>query len=600
MGWSAERREADPAERGALSHTLPAALRLESPRRFAMGGMAELFVADRPLPEGGRMRLVVKHMLPQYVSDPELVSRFRDEARLGLLLRHANIVRVLEYREIDGQHYMLMEQVEGTNLSRVIRACREQERQVPQEVVAYLMLGIASALAYMADATSHDGSPLGLVHRDISPSNVLVSREGVIKLIDFGVAKASTRETQTKAGVMVGKYAYMSPEQIRGKPVDIRADIFALGAVGYELLTGRRAFLSDTEFETYNLIVEGAYPRIETFRSDVDPILAFAIDRCLAVDLEQRYGHPLRLVEDLRLYLHDAAILPPPILAMQFLDSLDLSGAEATAVAAGERTAPAHRTPGRGGSAVAMIGPEDPTTSERSGPSYPSSPSLAEQGRGAAPPPAPEEVVVTPAPEEAVVTPTPTPVTRPDVPAPAEPRRRARPGRILGLLAALLLTGGVIVGGAWLVSTLRQASDRGDADAGIGAADVAATEPGEQAGAGRPEGAGEPAVDPEVIVIEDAAPVAVEEPASQAEAATSPPAEEVPPRPGSVSVYSIPWGLLTVDGREVGQTPVKDLSLSPGRHTLVVTNPDSGLSATHTVRVVSGRHEDVRLRIEAP
>ena len=336
---------------------LPPQLSVEGPRRFAMGGMAELFAGEKVFPSGGRAGVVVKRMLPQHAKVPELVARFREEARLGMLLRHSNIVRVYEYAEIDGAHYMVMERVDGVDLAAVAMRCRDRGVDLPQPVAAFFLNGIASALAYMADAKTADGRPMGLVHRDISPSNILVSPEGVIKLIDFGVAMASEREFRTQEGFFVGKYAYMSPEQVRSEAVDIRSDLFALGNVGFELLTGKLPFLGGSEFETFNQILELAAPSLSTERADVHPRLAGAVERCLAKSPDDRYPHPLEMVRDLQRFFHEAVEEPPSVLAVSFLEDVDLiSGAER------ERelslSAPGTPMPSSGGGALPPAPPE--------------------------------------------------------------------------------------------------------------------------------------------------------------------------------------------------------------------------------------------------
>jgi len=303
---------------------LPAVLGVANVRRFALGGMAELFAAEKAFPEGGWARVVVKRMLPQHAKVPDLVSRFREEARLGMMLRHSNIVRVFEYAEVDGAHYMVMERIDGVDLAAVVKRCLERNETMPQPVAAFFLNAIASALAYMADARSADGSNMGLVHRDISPSNILVSFEGTIKLIDFGVAKASERQFRTREGFFVGKYAYMSPEQVRSEEVDIRSDLFALGNVGYELLTGRLPFLGASEFDTFNKIVAEEPPPLKELRPDIHPVLAEVIDRALVKPAADRYQHPLDMVKDLQRYFFDAADEPPSVLATSFLEDLDL------------------------------------------------------------------------------------------------------------------------------------------------------------------------------------------------------------------------------------------------------------------------------------
>jgi len=599
---------------------LPPELGVESPRRFALGGMGELFTAEKIFPQGGRTRLVVKHMLPQYTHTEELVSRFRDEARLGLVLRHSNIVRVLEYWEIDGHHYMVMEEIDGFDLAEVIVACRRTKREIPQVVAAYFLHGIASALAYMADATSSDGSNLELVHRDISPSNILVSRDGVIKLIDFGVAKAAEREARTRTGYFVGKYSYMSPEQIHGEAVDIRSDLFALGVVGYQLLAGHSPFQGTSDFETMNLVLTKDPEPLERVRRDVHPMLSLAIGRCMAKELDERYEHPIKLVEDLHRYFYVAVDRPPSLQAREFLGDLGLIthierdevDSDATVPLGKPRSSTVQlkvsSAPSEPTLNPARVTASMPTPESETEPGAPSGPSTGAVDHPApvpepTPEPTPEPATpatpAAPAAPEQPVAPTPRrspdPLDRDSVDEEylEEKRREQRllmwliPGGVAALILALVLT-------AALSGVFKPHGSRGD-DPGQATPAVDAT-PAEQ-----------PAVDATDDATDDATPSAGDiehqrvDDASPAEetttASATPPPPTAPVRQGTLVVRCIPWANIRVDGRELGRTPATK-RLSAGRHKLEASNPDMGWSRTQWVTIEADQTTTINLKSE--
>lgn len=532
--------------------------------------MGELFTADKIFPHGGRTRLVVKHMLPQYLDTEELVSRFRDEARLGLTLRHSNIVRVFEYWEIDHHHYMVMEEIDGFDLAEIITCCQKQKRQIPAPVAGYFMLGIASALAYMADATTPDGKPLGLVHRDISPSNVLVSQQGVIKLIDFGVAKAAERETQTATGVFVGKYAFMSPEQIRGDEVNIRSDLFALGTVGYELLAAKRAFRGASEFETLNMVLSAEPKPLSELRPDLHPLLVEIVERCMNKDAGARYRHPLQLVQDLHRYFHIEAEQPPPMIAIDFLHELGLMG---------QLSSP-------------NLDPDEGDTEPQiARQTVVLNPPRLDSGelRQAPQTPAPIQIPSLPR-EPSGPTLTARPPTSPSFSAdPDDDYPVRRRGRWLLWLLAIGTAGGLIavmlmgLASTWGIQQWLKANKSSTASTPIeGAVD-----------------GGQPDLPP----ITDAAPVddapaVIQEPAATTTPVAAKPAESQPkpthvaPPPltatsktGTIHVMSIPWSNITIDGVALGRAPVRNYTLTAGTHTIKAVREDWNWSEERQIKI---------------
>jgi len=204
--------------------------------RLGAGGMAEVFRATYS-PEGGfEKQVAVKRVLPAYADDEEFLALFRREAELGSLLIHPNIVQVLDLGRHQNTVFLAMEYVQGLPLSQLLK--RMSERRLPPAVVTYIGAEIASALAYMHSRADSNGAPLGLVHRDLNPPNILLSRIGEVKLSDFGIARAASRDSLTRAETVRGKAGYMAPEQVRGETLDRRADLFALGLTLHEALTG--------------------------------------------------------------------------------------------------------------------------------------------------------------------------------------------------------------------------------------------------------------------------------------------------------------------------------------------------------------------------
>src|ERR1700744_1854280 len=232
--------------------TIPAPLRLgpyELLRRIATGGMAEVYLARRGGPHGFKKIVAVKRILPQYARDPDFVAMFVDQARICARLVHPNIVQVFDFGEQDGELYMAMEYVDGTTGARLVRAAASRGDDVPLDAALHITLSVLRALEYAHGARDEYGSPLALVHRDVSPGNVLIDRSGAVKLTDFGIARAAEIERRTDAGQLKGKLGYMSPEQVVGRELDARSDIFTLGIVLAEMLILRPLFSGGKELD---------------------------------------------------------------------------------------------------------------------------------------------------------------------------------------------------------------------------------------------------------------------------------------------------------------------------------------------------------------
>src|SRR5580692_10878711 len=225
--------------------SIPAPLRLgpyELIERVATGGMAEVYLARRAGPHGFQKIVAVKRILPQFSKDADFVAMFVDEARVSARLGHPNIVQVFDFGDHDDELYMAMEYVDGTTGARLIRAAASRGEDLPLDVCLHTALSVLRALDYAHGARDDAGKPLALVHRDVSPGNVLIDRSGAVKLTDFGIARAAEIERRTDAGQLKGKLGYMSPEQVVGRELDARSDIFTVGIVMAELLVLRPLF----------------------------------------------------------------------------------------------------------------------------------------------------------------------------------------------------------------------------------------------------------------------------------------------------------------------------------------------------------------------
>lgn len=257
----------------------------------ARGGTAEIYLARIAGVAGFEKYVVVKLLHDHLADDNEFVHMFLDEARLSAQLDHSNIVQTLELGEEKGRYYIVMEYLAGMSLSLIAR--RVAERIPGGRLPVELVLGIASqacaGLHYAHQKTDAADSPLNIVHRDVSPQNLVVSFEGIVKLVDFGIAKAEMRETQTRSGTIKGKFAYMSPEQCMAGEVDHRTDVFALGIIVHELLTGRRLFKRQSTYETYRAIAEAKVPPPSAVNHELDPALDEVVMKALTYAREDRY-----------------------------------------------------------------------------------------------------------------------------------------------------------------------------------------------------------------------------------------------------------------------------------------------------------------------
>jgi serine/threonine-protein kinase len=484
------------------------------------GGMGSVYLSRLVGAEGFERWVAVKQLHEHLADDPNIVSMFLDEARTSARLSHPNVVQVTDFGVEGRAPYLVMEYVSGENLSVINRRCRKRGTPLPIPLSVRVLAWACEGLHHAHELKDDAGQPMGLVHRDVSPQNVLVSYDGVVKVTDFGIAKVAHRAgSLTKPGQLKGKAAYMAPEQVQGLPIDRRADVFALGIVLYEATTGRRLFQSDNEFESLRRIKDGdiTSPRIvdKLFPEGLEQIVL----RALATRAEDRYQTAREMQRDLEQFLGKSG---------------DLVGSAELADFMEETFADRRKTREERLRAVPS------STSPR--PSF--VPNLD------------------------------TPVSMTGVPPMVPggslftaPGSRRRPWTLLAAVAAAALCLGGLTVWLFVGSSI-------DAEGVVGAS-VGAAGPigdaGPAADAGRPAraiDAGGPAVAPAAGDVGPAA-VAAETGAAERPAPTK--GHRQPPPsgpPGTLSIMATPWCDVYLDGRSLGRTPIIRRQVPSGRHSL--------------------------------
>jgi serine/threonine-protein kinase len=268
--------------------------------RIGKGGMAEVFRAYVEGREGYGDTFVIKRIRPEKSDSAELVELFCNEARICALLSHPNIVEMYDFGQIGGAYFMAMEYLRGRDLAAVMRACRLRFAAVPPVVAAYVAEQVALGLDHAHGAKLPDGAPAEIVHRDVTPSNIMLLAAGGVKVLDFGIARAAqSGQSAPRKGRVKGKLAYLSPEQVRNVDLDGRTDVFSLGVVLWEMLVGQRLFAGESEFQTLRNVLSMPVPPPSSRRPEVPPALDRIVARALARDRDRRYPSAAALAEDL-------------------------------------------------------------------------------------------------------------------------------------------------------------------------------------------------------------------------------------------------------------------------------------------------------------
>jgi eukaryotic-like serine/threonine-protein kinase len=535
--------------------------------RLALGGMAEVFLAKAAGPMGFEKTLVVKRILSHLAEDPTFVEMFLSEARLAAQLNHPNIVQIFDFGEADGEYILAMEYIDGPNLRVLLKKARAVGQRLPPALCARIIACACEGLTFAHDFQDPTtGEPLGLIHRDISADNILVSRQGAVKIVDFGIAKAAGQGPKTQCGIIKGKVAYMSPEQIRARPLDRRADVYALGVVFYELLTGRKPFEASTDASLMQAILsEPVIPAVR-HRPDISAPVQHILERALAKDRERRYPDCRAFQLELEEFILSTGRPVGAYELSRFISQL--SSPNSTPATAWKDTGeiPAQAATAKG-----------PTRTVKT--------------------PTPQFTAAGTLPQatQALVGPEPLPAEPPAI-VPPSPGARSATSRLspkwfpVLLGAALLMTGGGYLAGSTMGRTEPMPLPPPVA-ATASQPVLVATAPQEQADAA-PVPSSTPATS-EPSAPPSAEPV-VEQQAQQPDAETSaqPAPRKEPPvtaptarskredtrnsaaRTGTLRLVVRGWADIWVDGEKKGRVPpINELKLSAGRHELQLINP---------------------------
>ena len=520
---------------------------------IAAGGMAEVYLAKQAGAAGFEKQVCLKRILPHLARDKSFVDMFLNEARLASQLDHPNIVSIFDLGEANGNYFIAMEFIDGPNLRTVAKRAAELNEFLPIPEVLKIISQAAAGLQYAHDLADKDGHPLGLVHRDISPNNVLVHRNGTAKVVDFGIAKAANSAGATRTGTLKGKVAYMPPEQLRGEPLDRRVDVFALGVVLYELITGRRPWEADNEVALIGKIMTEDPPALNELRPDAPEELVHIVHKALAKDREQRYQDCNELVADLEALLVQLGQSITSSRVADFVrayappkdDSQVSEGTEAGMGAIEDETFGT-------GAAEPIMGPQ--SSAQASGTDFEKSDAgTLMMPQGVAP-------------------------------------QASGKGWIAGVAVLLLILSG---GGVAYYVLLHREAPVDDTPVAVERAQPQRPPPPAPPPAPAPEpvvAAPAPAPPPPKRVAMAPAPVPAPPPPAVVVVREEPRPAPPPPPPavvtakGEVVIQVRPWAKIEIDGREVGVTPLS-APVSAGSHQIRFVNPDLGKDFTRTVEV---------------
>ncbi len=582
--------------------------------KIAEGGMAEVYRASVIGPQGFSKEVVLKVVLPMLAHDDEFVEMFIAEARLASKLTHHNIVQIFDFGEHEGRYFIAMEYVRGVSLWRLRSRCRKLHVTFPPILAAVICADVAKGLQY-AHSLRDGGQLLNVVHRDVTPQNVLLSVDGAVKLTDFGIAKGGTGANTTRPGIVKGKLAYMSPEQGRGEPVDCRTDVFALGILLWELLAGKRLFMGSTDFELMRAVQYAPIVSPRIYGAHVPEELAEVALKALARPMSERYQTAAELERELQAFVLQNAKSGDDTSVAQFLLAMFppheefRSPIQPTTSAAGApkevevvvRDAPVNPTERMLGVPPSPIpkGGSSPVFAER--PTIRVLPLLYERtqsipvGRAALALPEDRRYTLMgddfPALEAA---PHSNPKGRTTGPTPPDTAAEVSPSSLLisprrRLVVALGAVATLGCVGA-LAAVLLRESPRAPLDAsGLSATDLAELPPlPNEPKAALTASVG--AVPPPTLAPEKAPGVGATLPPVPASDARATPS-------GLLTVHATPFALVSVRGKSLGEViGTKSFRLSPGSYQVQLTHPSAQTEKTVTIRIGEESHLDFNLR----
>ena len=577
------------------------------------GGMADVYLAIARGPMGFNKLTVIKRLRSEVAADPSFAHMLLDEARLAARLSHANVVHTYEVGETNNGYFIAMEYLEGQPLVRIARVARTKgQEKLEAPLCARIIADALGGLQYAHELRDYDGTPLRIIHRDVSPHNIFVTYDGAVKLMDFGIAKASSSSTQTEVGVLKGKIAYMAPEQATGGEVDRRADIFAMGIVLWELLTGERLFHAGSAPATLHRLLSQPIPRV----SSVVPDIAPALDAAVAKALERDPGSRFQTAQEMRNALEEYVIASGATLRQEAIGrrvselfeetrqnvqrqiqmhmaevSLATSTGELAAlnVEALRREGPPSSNSGRNllqlgnstdssasGSGVLSMKPGEAGRGEEEEPKKRGAFLFLALGvvlagvllgvvlfglRGHAEPAAMPEATTTPI------------AVEPPAAATASP-----PAATTTPVAT--------------TATATAAEVSPPASASVSASPVAVATPAAAHGTDRGDS-------PRLVDHHRAAPAPPpSKPAPPAPAPAPPPAAPVETGTGYLTLDTYPWTRVSENGKPLGVTPLVHIALSAGSHVLTLENPDQGIKQTYPVTVKADETVSRRLGLK--
>ncbi|MCU0676070.1 MAG: protein kinase [Myxococcota bacterium] len=553
--------------------------------RLGQGGMAEIYLAVHHGLSGFRKLVVIKRLLPHMADRPEVVEMFLDEARLAARLSHPNVVATTKIGTSGGHYFLAMDFIDGLPLNRVLVRAQDHSRRLAPEVVAKIVSDALAGLHYAHDAADFDGTPLGVVHRDVSPHNLMVGYDGITKVLDFGIAKASLQEHATRTGLIKGKFAYIAPEQATGDDLDRRADVWSVGVVLWEALAGRRLFKGKTDVGTLQEALTKPIPSLLELHQDTPRELAEICDRALQRDADDRYPSALAMKQAID----------------EWLGSRSYRGShEEVARVVGELFDGEHREQRRLLKALTRFGDDERGT-------------MRDLGTLSTAVSLPEGAVAVSISASRL-----TPASVSHV--------RAQPATDVRVKAAVVAVCVLLAAGLawWTTRPTEAAAPQGEETRDERPANTASSPPPTSTGASEPRpNAAVPDPVPTTTAVPSVAPPgpdAVEEavhepetrerprparprPDSMAQTVDPPPAPpaEPPPAPtefGFLTLDTNPWSIVSVGGRRLGNTPLVRARLPAGTHVLELTNPELDLRTTYTVVIEPNQTFSRRIGIE--
>ena len=513
--------------------------RYEILEKLGAGGMAEVYLARAYGADGFVKDLVLKKVLSTRADDTQFRKMFVEEAKITVSLSHTNIVQVFDFGKVDETYFLAMERVHGSDLRKVLGRLEDQGRRIPLAIALQVACEVLKGLDYAHRRTTPEGRPLGIVHRDVSPSNILISYEGEVKVADFGIARAAAEQTEEGSGTVIGKPRYMAPEQIRGDPVDARADVFGCGVVLVEMLLGEQPFATSNDMDTFAMVLTGTTVKPLDATSGIPADFVPIVQRAMATDAGNRFSSAAAFLKAIEDYAIERRIRLSAAPLAELLHSTHPPSMTLTRPDPG---------PTR----------EGPTIFER-----------VAAGPG-------EVAHFTQQDSKVAAVGAVSRVKTARVDVSADLGRRRGPW-----LAGGLITLAVALTGVW--------------QAGLFASAVPVATPTETplAMATTVETATPTPVATESVAA-TATRVAVRPTASPRRTAvvvaTAAPTPTVAKAPGFLKLNSIPWGEVTINGKSIGKTtPIQRLQLAPGRYEVEIRNPKTGASGKLSVTIVSGQ-----------